>query len=183
MSVQGSGGAGGLSIGDFLSQAQNITAAAKAEAGGVELFGMANSGSGGVSPDVYKMSLQTQLTPTSTAQNLYEIANTGPNNYLIQGGGEEFWADGIQGTTIQEVKYVSNPANSPFIANSSIPDFIQARVDAQVDNEFYRMSQIIQDPSNPLSNVEVITNDPNANPYFINLMKKYNLDGSIINRP
>jgi hypothetical protein len=45
-----------------------------------------------------------------------------------------------------------------------------------------RMSKIIKDPSNPLTDVEVIVNDPRANEFFLNLLKKYNINGRIINR-
>jgi hypothetical protein len=60
------------------------------------------------SPEVYKMSLPTVRTPTTAADNLYEIANTGPLNYQIKAGGVELWADGIMGKTIQEAKFVGN---------------------------------------------------------------------------
>lgn len=101
---------------------------------------------------------------------------------MIQGGGEEFWADGIAGDTILEAKFVSNAASSPFIAGSNIPDNLRAKINAKIEDEFYRMSKIISDPSNPLREVEVIVNDAKANQFFIDLLRKHGLDGRVINR-
>ena len=133
-------------------------------------------------PEIYKASLRTKMTPRNTPQDLYEIANTGPKNYLLEGGGAQFWADGVVGATIQESKFVINAKSSPFIPGSSAPDFIRQKIVGVVDDEFARMAKIIADPSNPLRDVEVIVSDPAANPFFIDLMKKHGLNGRIINR-
>jgi hypothetical protein len=134
------------------------------------------------SPEVYKTSLPTAPTPTSGPEDLFEIANTGPMNYLIKGGGVEFWADGIMGTTIQESKYIINPGRSPFIPNSGIPSVIRNKIISGVDQEFSRAARIIRDPTNPLIDMEVIVNDPRANQFFLDLLKKHGINGRVINR-
>ena len=134
------------------------------------------------SPEVFKMSLPTIPTPARSPNDFYEIANTGTVNYLLEGGGVVFRADGIAGSTILEAKFVTNLPRSPFIANSACPLEIRNFVHSDVDWEFCRMARIIADPSNPLKNVEIIVNEPAANQYFIDLLKKYNLNGRVINR-
>jgi RHS repeat-associated protein len=135
-----------------------------------------------VSPEIFKASLQTKLTPRNTPQDLFEIANTGPRNYLLEGGGVRFWADGVMGTTIQESKFIINAKSSPFINGSAAPQFIRQKIVSQVNDEFARMAKIIGDPSNPIKNVEVIVSDPAANQFFVDLLKKYGLNGRVINR-
>jgi hypothetical protein len=135
-----------------------------------------------VSPEVYKMSLRTKVTPGGTPAGAWEIANTGGKNYLLEGGGAQLWADGVMGTTIQEAKFIGNASRSPFIAGSDMPDVIRARIVGVVDDEFARMAKIIADPSNPMKNVEVIVSDPAANRFFIDMLKTHGLDGRVINR-
>ena len=134
------------------------------------------------SPEVFKMSLRTMPTPMGSPANLFEIANTGTLNYQIKAGGVEFWADGIIGTTIQESKFLANAERSPFILESNIPQFLRNKILGDVDGEFARMARIIADPTNPLMNVEIITNDPRANQFFLDLLKKHCIDGRVINR-
>ncbi len=50
----------------------------------------------------------------------------------------------------------------------------------EVDGEFKKMSNILNDGNNPLKKVQVITNHPNARQYFIDLMKKYGIPGEVI---
>lgn len=130
----------------------------------------------------YIASLPTRPAVGSGASQAFQIANAGPAEYLISGGGTKLWADGIESSTILESKFVGNPGSSPFIPDSSIPDAIRASILDQVEDEFSRMSQVIADPSNPLSSVRVITNDPAANAYFQSLLDKYELKGEVVNR-
>jgi hypothetical protein len=135
-----------------------------------------------VSPDIYRLSLPTKLTPGGTPASAWEIANTGGKNFLLEGGGAQFWADGVIGTTIQEAKFIGKPSRSPFIVGSDVPVFIRQKILSQVDDEFARMGKIIGDSTNPLRDVEVIVSDPAANQFFIDMLKKSGLDGRIINR-
>src|SRR5712692_7066421 len=71
--------------------------------------------------------LRTTETPTRTAKDLYERAQTGPLNYLVEGGGKQVWADGVRvaDANLLEAKYVENPARSPYIPGSDCPPFVR----------------------------------------------------------
>ena len=117
----------------------------------------------------------------SGASLAFQIANAGPTEYLVTGGGTQLWVDGIANTTILEAKFIGKPRSSPFIPGSSIADPIRQKILIAVEDEFSRMQKIINDPSAPFLSVRIITNDSAANPYFQSLLDKYNLHGEIIN--
>ena len=127
-------------------------------------------------------SLATKQTPT-TRKGRYEIKQTGDLNYLLVGGGREFWADGVREQAVLEVKLVVKPRRSPFIAGSQCPAFVQEEVEGQVRDEFDRIKAILQDESNPLTSLCVITNDERAAPFFMALLRAYNLSGMVVIRP
>ncbi len=137
---------------------------------------------GSVTPEIFKASLRRFNTPTTTVTGQWEIANTGRYNYTVSGGGTTLDVDGIIGRTIQEAKFIMKPGSSPFIPGSKIPDFLRTKIVGQVDDEFARMRRIIADPGNPLRDVEVIINNPAAESFFLNMLKKHNLDGRVIIR-
>ena len=124
--------------------------------------------------------LPLKPTPTSSAEDAFEIANTGSNNYLISGGGKQLWADGIRDTVIQEAKYIGNPERSPFIAGSKIPEFLRTKIVSDVEGEFARMAEIINSGETPLKSVEVITNNAQAVPFFEGLLKNFGLQGKVL---
>jgi hypothetical protein len=124
--------------------------------------------------------LETKMTPANSPGDLFEITHTGSHNFRLSGGNEEFWADGLRYDTILESKYIKNPARSPFIEGSEVPDFIRNKIVREVKNEFGRIKSIIDDPKNPLSKVEVITNDTRAQKFFENLMKELDINGKVI---
>lgn len=82
-----------------------------------------------------------------------------------------------------EVKLVVKPTRSPFIAGSRCPVFVQDEVEAQVRDEFDRISVILRDEGNPLTSLCVITNDQRAAPFFDSLLRAYNLPGVVVIRP
>jgi hypothetical protein len=130
-------------------------------------------------------SLPTKATPTEGAPNLYEIEKTGPNNFLMRGGGEQIWADGysVGDANILEAKYVGTPDRSPFIPDSNAPPFLRAKVVADVEDEIRRYSAVIGDSSNPARALRVITNDERAVPFFEKLLQKYGVQGKVIVDP
>jgi len=128
-------------------------------------------------------SLQQKKTPTSTVAGAYEAAHTGPVNYLLKGGGAEFWADGIEGNVILEAKCVTDAARSPFIKGSNIPAFLRDKIVGEVEDEFRRMAKIIKDSNNPLKSVRVITNNTEAKTFFEELMKRLEIVGEVVMRP
>jgi hypothetical protein len=110
--------------------------------------------------------LYTKATPTSTNAGLFEVEQTGPLNYRVTGGGTATDADGYQDTTLLDAKYVGNPANSPYVDGSNVPQFLQDKIDLQQQYEFQRYQAVIADPSVPFNSLNVLTNEPAAVPYF-----------------
>jgi hypothetical protein len=82
-----------------------------------------------------------------------------------------------------DAKYVSNPGRSPFVPGGKVPDFIQAKIDAKMNDEFSRYAAVINDPGNPLVGLRVITNEPGAVPYFTDLMQQHGIPGSVVVDP
>jgi hypothetical protein len=132
----------------------------------------------------WKASLPAKKTPQRDARDFFEVRQTGPVNYLISGGGEEIWADGIliSNAHALEAKFVRRPGRSPFVGGSDAPPFIRSSIGAEVDDEFRRYAAVIADRGNPLLGLEVITNDAAAVPYFESLMKRLSLKGRVIVR-
>ena len=119
-----------------------------------------------------------------TPRDLFEIQQTGPYNYLLRGGGEEIWADGIRVSRghALEAKFVERAARSPFVNGSTTPPFIRGAIRNEVEDEFRRYAAVILDRNNPLRGLEVITNDPAAVPYFEALLRRFGLNGRVVVR-
>ena len=129
--------------------------------------------------------LRTSDTPTRTAKDLYERAQTGPLNYLVEGGGKQVWADGVRAAdaNLLEAKYVENPARSPYISGSDCPPFVRDAAQQQADKEFERYAAVLADAKNPVGELEVITSDTRAVAFFEGLLRKYNIRGRVVVRP
>jgi hypothetical protein len=128
-------------------------------------------------------SLETRSTPRNTPQNLYEIKHAGEKNYRIEGGGEKFWADGIEVKTIVlEAKKIVTPERSPFISTSRIEPRLREIINAKVRDEFRRLAIIMRDEGNPLTSVRIIISDAQAKPFFESLLRDYQLPGDVVVR-
>ncbi|MFF5104364.1 polymorphic toxin-type HINT domain-containing protein [Streptomyces sp. NPDC000134] len=132
----------------------------------------------------YQLSLDTRAAVGSGNAQAYQIAHTGATEYRAVGGGERVWADGFDGNTgeLLDAKFIEKPGRSPFIPGSGIPDFIRNKIAAKTGDEFRRYSAVINDPSNPLTGLRVITNHPGAVPYFQGLMQQHGIPGSVVVR-
>lgn len=124
-------------------------------------------------------SLKTKPTPSTSPQNLFEITHTGPVNYLVEGGGEKLWADGVRESRLLEAKMIVDPKRSPFLADSKIPLPVRQKILGEVRDEFRRAAEILKDPANPLDRMDVVTNSEEAKPFFESLMKEYGIPGQI----
>ena len=111
-----------------------------------------------------------------------QIAYAEGTEFRIAGGGTNIWADGVDGSTIIETKFVGS-AQSPYIPGSGVPDFIQAKIDAQQASEMSRYAAIINDGSTGYTDLRVVTNSNAAVPYFDNLMSEYGVPGEVVVRP
>ena len=126
--------------------------------------------------------LPSRPTPNNTAADAFEIAHAGPTNYTVRGGGATVNADGIDVRTgeLLEAKYTDNPARSPYVDDSNIPQFLRDKVRAEQADEFRRYGEVIKDPSNPLVGLRVIVSDPSLEPYFRTLLTEYNIPGRVV---
>gem|GEM_PF-2431352 len=124
-------------------------------------------------------------TPDGRPANVYEREQTGDQNYLLEGGGEEIWADGyrVNDAGALEAKHVTKPDRSPYVDDSALPEKLRQQILAEQEDEFRRYAEVIKDPSNPVRHLEVITNEPRAVPYFERMMEKYDIPGRVVVRP
>jgi RHS repeat-associated protein len=116
------------------------------------------------------------------AARAYQVANAGNTEFHIAGGGEEIWADGIDGNELIDTKFVDS-AQSPYVPDSGVPDFVQAKIDAQQASEMSRYAAVINDGSTPFTSLRVVTNSNAAVPYFENLMSESGVPGEVVVRP
>lgn len=132
--------------------------------------------------DAWIKTLDSKATPTSAPEDIYEIKHTDPSNYLIKGGGEQIWADGIRSSdaSVLDAKYVGNAARSPYIPDSGCPAFISKKIDAKTDDEFRRYAAVINDATTPVDKMEVITNNKEAAAYFKCFLTKYSIPGQVV---
>ncbi|WP_395292956.1 ricin-type beta-trefoil lectin domain protein [Kitasatospora hibisci] len=133
-------------------------------------------------PTAYKLSLDPGAPKGSGANQAYQIRVVGSTEYHATGGGTQVWADGLDANTSEllDAKYVGNPGRSPFVPGGKVPGFIQAKIDAKMDDEFSRYAAVINDPGNPLVGLRVITNESGAVPYFTGLMQKHGVPGRVV---
>lgn len=119
------------------------------------------------------------------AARAYQIKHCGPTEYKATGGGEEVWADGIDAHTSEllDAKHVGKPNVSPFIPTSGIPPFIRNKIVANLDDEFRRYGAVVNDPGNPVNGLRVITNHPDAVPFFQGLMQQHGVPGRVVVAP
>ncbi|HEY6253225.1 MAG TPA: restriction endonuclease fold toxin-2 domain-containing protein [Candidatus Angelobacter sp.] len=131
---------------------------------------------------VWSDSLARQPARGSGAARDFQVRTCGPEEFLIEGGGEEIWADGIDAAAglIRESKHVGKPKISPYIKESAIRSDVRRFMAGDIEDEFRRYGRIIADPNTPVRALEVITNDPKAVPYFLDLMKQNGVPGWVV---
>jgi hypothetical protein len=114
----------------------------------------------------------------------FQIAQCGPTEYGISGGGTHVWADGIDDNTAHalDAKHVGDANRSPYVPGSKMPDDIRQFVLEGQEKELGRYGKVIADPSNPLEGLTVITNEPAAVPYFQSVLDKFGIPGEVIVR-
>ncbi|WP_407561291.1 RHS repeat-associated core domain-containing protein [Streptomyces sp. 184] len=130
----------------------------------------------------FKFSLDTRAAVGKGNSQAYQIRHCGPTEYRAAGGGERVWADGIDANTgeLLDTKFVEKPGRSPFIPDSpNIPDFIRTKIVDEIDDEFARYGAVINDPANPLTGLRVITNHPDAVPFFQGKMQQHGIPGRV----
>ena len=129
----------------------------------------------------YKDELPSRNNVAQGDAGAYQSRTVGDTEYQISGGGKSVWADGVDDVSnlAQDAKYVGNASRSPFIGDSNIPPFIRDKIMTNLNDEFSRYSSVINDPSNPIKGLEVITNNPKAVSTFESLMNSHNIPGKV----
>ncbi|MBN1204949.1 MAG: hypothetical protein JXB05_08490 [Myxococcaceae bacterium] len=115
----------------------------------------------------------------------YQQKHAGPEEILIEGGGQKIWADGIRLDTARlvEVKFIAAPEKSPFIPDSRCNARVRAIIVEEVTAEFRRYAAILADARTPAVALEVITNDARALPFFRSLLHTLGIPGEVLVRP
>ena len=127
--------------------------------------------------------LPIKETPINGPEDIYEVIHTGPLNYKVSGGGADYWADGISSSIVLDAKFVINAERSLFIRDSKFPDFLRARAEGRLRDEFERIGKVLHDNGNPLTSLRVITSDARAVPFFEQLMREYDIPGEVVVEP
>ena len=126
----------------------------------------------------YKDELKTRNNVAQREAGAYQSKTCGDTEFLIEGNGEKVWADGINETTnhAQDAKYVGDVRKSPYVENSSAPEFLQIKI----KDEFERYSKVINADDNPLEGLEIFTNTEESSKYFQKLLDKFGINGKVI---
>jgi hypothetical protein len=114
----------------------------------------------------------------------FQRKHAGPEELLVEGGGESIWADGARSSDayLLEVKFVEKPATSPFVIGSSCADVARQAIRAKEAYQFSRYASVIRDPATPAVGLEVIVNDSRAVAFFESLMREFEIPGRVVVR-
>ncbi|PTL76474.1 restriction endonuclease fold toxin-2 domain-containing protein [Vitiosangium sp. GDMCC 1.1324] len=117
-----------------------------------------------------------------TEARRFQAEHAGEEEFLVQGGGKEVWADGHRTSEayLLEVKHVEKPESSPFIQGSSCSDAVRSMIRKKELDQFSRYSAILNDPTTPAVGLEIILNDARAVPFFESLMLELGIPGRIV---
>ena len=118
-------------------------------------------------------------TPTKTAANRYEIAHTGPYNYVVAVRDAEFAIDGYRGTTILEAKHTGDIKSSPYVPGSTCYEPVRAKILNEARDELKRVRTIIRSSETPFKSIEIITNTPESKALFETLLKESGVPGTV----
>ena len=126
----------------------------------------------------YKDELKTRNNVAQREAGAYQSKTCGDTEFLIEGNGEKVWADGINETTnhAQDAKYVGDVRKSPYVENSSAPEFLQFKIEDEIE----RYSKVINADDNPLEGLEIFTNTEESSKYFQKLLDKFGINGKVI---
>ncbi|WNG23865.1 hypothetical protein F0U62_07365 [Cystobacter fuscus] len=112
----------------------------------------------------------------------FQQKHAGPEEVLVEGGGERVWADGARADDAHliEAKYIEKPDASPFVEGSTCPDAIRESIRSKEADQFSRYGAIIADPATPVVGLEVIVNEEQAIGYFKSLMQELRVPGRVV---
>lgn len=115
---------------------------------------------------------QTRVTPSTVKSGknegkpkpaiVFQHQVCGQTESLVSNEEITYWADGIEGTTLVDAKFVSENKKSPF--RQECPDFVQKFVEDSITEEFNRVKQILE--TTYFTSFKVIINDELAIDFF-----------------
>ncbi|WP_143178141.1 restriction endonuclease fold toxin-2 domain-containing protein [Cystobacter ferrugineus] len=129
--------------------------------------------------------LRKRPTRSTPAAYAYQQRYAGPEEFLVEGGNEQIWADGarLEKARLIEAKFIDAPEKSPFISESKCNENVRRWIQQEVFDEFRRYAAVIAAPETPVVALEVITNDARAVPFFESLLRSFGIPGEVIVRP
>ena len=141
-----------------------------------------------VDPEAFAQWIQRsrkRLARNSPEAYRYQQQQAGPEEILVQGGGEQVWADGarIHEARLVETKFVDVPEKSPFIPDSKCNENVRRWVHQELFEEFRRYAAVISDPGTPAVALKVITNEARAVPFLESLLRSFDIPGEVLVRP
>jgi len=109
------------------------------------------------------MDQRTRRPSTSDANWAdYQRRVASSEEYRLTGGGKEIWADGVRvdpnGVTEVDAKFVTEPGSPSGLYEGTSPGFLLK----DFDDEMARYGAIIRDGSNPVTQLNIITNTQKA---------------------
>ncbi|MER7245683.1 restriction endonuclease fold toxin-2 domain-containing protein [Kribbella sp. NPDC000426] len=95
------------------------------------------------------------------------------------------WADGLDAVLrrAQDAKYVAPTSGSSFYRPSSLPPFLRQIAEEKNDHMLLKYREVIEDRSNPVEGLEIITNDHDAAAYFQDRMRALDISGNVTLKP
>ena len=155
LSVQGSNG---FNVGNFLGQAQNLTASYNAEAPGTQLFGMANSGSTAQQLELNlpgSVSAAPNEVSAATPQQLGSLTVTAPPesgtlDALTQGS--RFWTTSeFQGTTVYQRDDLIDPTLLDDLGRNNLQRMQQGLAPIGSDGAPINLHHTLQSDDSPIA--------------------------------
>ncbi|TWD73086.1 hypothetical protein FB561_6971 [Kribbella amoyensis] len=91
------------------------------------------------------------------------------------------WADGLDNLlrNAQDAKYVAPGSQRSFYRPATLPTFLQKIAREKHDHMLLKYREVIDDTTNPVEGLEIITNDPDAAAYFRERMSTLQIRGHV----
>ncbi|MEV6267494.1 restriction endonuclease fold toxin-2 domain-containing protein [Kribbella sp. NPDC051936] len=91
------------------------------------------------------------------------------------------WADGLDQLLrrAQDAKYVAPTSDSSFYRPDSLPPFLRKIAEEKNDHMLLKYREVIDDDTNPVEGLEIITNDGAAAAYFEDRMRALEIPGQV----
>jgi hypothetical protein len=111
----------------------------------------------------------------------FQVENVGPREVLVQGGGAELWADGVNSEEglLQEAKFASNPDNSPYVPGSAAGAEVTNGIEIRLDDQLEKYAAIVNDPTNPIRGLQMITNNEGTAQWLAQKMAQHGIPGYV----